>query len=202
DQRVVLAAHVFDDRFIKLIACNFDRGGLHDTAKRNDSHIGRTAADIDHHVAVRLGDVDARADRRRDRLLDQEHTLGARLRARVNDRALLDLGDDRGHTDDHIGLEQTEALHLTDKLLDHTLGHLIVRDDALTQRADGDNIARRTAEHFLCLRADGENFARNLVHRHYGWLIEYNALALDIDEHGRCAKINANIAGEQRKLSR
>ena len=165
DERVVLAAHIFDDRLVELVARDLDRGGLDDAAERDDRDVGRAAADVSDQIAVRPADVETRADGRRDRLLDEEHALRTGLRAGVDDRTLLDLGDDRGHADDDVRLEQAEALYLADELLDHQLGHLVVRNDALAQRTDGDDVVRRAAEGLLRLRADRHELSRHLVHR-------------------------------------
>ena len=197
----MLAAHIFNDRLVELVARDLDRGGLDDTAERNDRDVGRAAADVNDQIAVRPADVETRADGRRDRLLDEEHALRTGLRAGVNDRTLLDLGDDRGHADDDVRLEQAESLYLADELLDHQLGHLVVRNDALAQRTDGDDVVRRAAEGLLRLRADRHELSRHLVHRDDRRLVEHDALALHIDENGRRAEINADVARKKREVS-
>ena len=194
DQRIVLTADVLDNGLVELIARDLDGRGLDNAAKRNNRHVGRAAANIDHQIAVGPVDVDARADGRRDRLLDQKNALCARLRARINDGTLLHLSDDGRHANDHIRLEQVDTLHLCDEFLDHALGHLVIRNNALAQRTDGDNVARCTAKHALRFLAHGKDFAGNLVHRHNGRLVKYNALALDIDQHGCRAEVDADIA--------
>lgn len=92
----------------------------------DDRNIARAAADVDDEVTVGLGDVDACADGRRDRLLNEVHAARARLNARVDDRALLDLGDAGWHADDDARLEELEAHDLVDELLEHPLGHLVI----------------------------------------------------------------------------
>ena len=79
-----------------LDAGDLDGGGLHDAAEGDDGDVSGAAADVHHHVTVGLGDVDARADGRRDRLLNEVHAARALLNARVDDRALLALGDAGG----------------------------------------------------------------------------------------------------------
>ena len=64
------------------------------------------AADVHHHVAVGLGDVDAGADGGGHRLLNEVDLPGAGLDARVDDGALLHLGDAGGDADDDPGLEE------------------------------------------------------------------------------------------------
>ena len=73
DERVVLAAHIFDDRLVELVARDLDRGGLDDAAERDDRDVGRAAADVSDQIAVRPADVETRADGRRHRLFDEVH---------------------------------------------------------------------------------------------------------------------------------
>ncbi|MPM44943.1 hypothetical protein SDC9_91625 [bioreactor metagenome] len=77
-------------------------------------------------MTVGLGDVDARADGRGQRLLNEVNPPRASLHARVDHGALLHLGDARGHADDHTGLEEPEGANLPQKLLEHPLGHVVV----------------------------------------------------------------------------
>ena len=112
DEQVVLAAHILDDGLVELVARNLDGGRLDDAGERNDRDIGRTAADVDDHVALGLGDVDARTDGGGDRLFNEVDAARAGLNARVDDRALLDLGDAGGNADDDARLEELEAMTL------------------------------------------------------------------------------------------
>ena len=75
----------------------------------DDGDVGGAAADIHDHMAVGLGDVDARTDGGGQGLLDEVHPAGAGLDARVDDGPLLHLGDAGGHADDHAGLEEAEG---------------------------------------------------------------------------------------------
>src|SRR5699024_10205014 len=137
DEHVVLLADILDHRLVELVAGDLDGGGLHHAAQRDDGNVGGAAADVHHHVAVGLGDVDARADGGGHRLLDQVGPAGTRLDAGVHHGALLYLGDAGGHADEQTGLGEGEGGHLLDELLEHPLGHVIVGDDALPQGAHG-----------------------------------------------------------------
>ena len=150
----MLAAHILDDGLVELVARDLDGGRLHHAGERDDRDIGRAAADIDDHVALGLGDVDARADGGGDRLFNEVNAARAGLNARVDDRALLDLGDAGGDADDDARLEELEAHDLVQKFLDHALGDFIVGDDALAQGTDGDDVAGGAAQHGLRVRAD------------------------------------------------
>ena len=97
------------------------------------------------------------------RLLDEVDPAGAGLDARVDDGALLDLGDAGGHADHDPGLEQADGGHLADELPEHPLRHVVVGDDAVPQRADGDDVAGGAAQHLLGLGADLQQLAGVLV---------------------------------------
>ena len=102
-------------------------------------------------MAVGLGNINACADGSRHRLLDQVDLTGAGLDTRVNDRALLDLRDTRGHTDHQTGFEEVGGSDFTDKFPQHPLGHIVVGNNALPQGADGNDVAGGTAQHILRL---------------------------------------------------
>ena len=95
-QRVLLLAEG-DDRLVELVAADPDGLGGDDAAERDHRDLGGAAADVDHHVAGRLVDRQAGADRRGHRLLDDVHLAGAGLVAGFLDRALLDPGDAARH---------------------------------------------------------------------------------------------------------
>ena len=74
DEDIVLAAHIFDDGLVELIAGHLDGGRLHHAGEADDGNVAGAAADIHHHMAVGLGDVDAGTDGRRHGLLDEVDT--------------------------------------------------------------------------------------------------------------------------------
>ena len=193
DKHVVLAADIFHHGFVKLVAGDLDGGALHHTAQGDHSDVGGAAADVHDHIAVGLGDVHARPNGRGHRLLDEVHPAGARLLARVDDGAFLHLRDDAGDADDHVGLEQPEAQHLFDKVLDHLFGHFIVGDDTLAQGTHGDDVAGGAAQHALGLRADGQRLAGVLVDGHHGRLAQGDTLALHEHQNGSSSQIYTNI---------
>ena len=193
------AAHILHNGLVELVAGDLDGGALHNAAEGDDSDVGGTTADIHHHVAVGLGDVDAGADGGGNRLLDQVHLPGAGLDTSVDHSALLNLGDAGGHADDDPGLEEGDPGHLMDKLFQHPLRHVIVGDHALPQGADGDNIAGSTAQHGLRLCAHLQQFAGVLIQRHHGGLVEHDALALHINQNRRGTQIDTNILSHRHK---
>ena len=99
DEQVVLALDVLDDRFVHLVAGDPDRTRVDDAGHRDHGDVRRPAADVEDHVAGRLGDRQPRADRGHHRLLDEEDLGRLGLQRRVAHRALLDLGDLARHSD-------------------------------------------------------------------------------------------------------
>ena len=193
DEQVVLAAHILHDRLVELVARDLDGRAFDHAGEGDDRNIARAAADVDDEVTVGLGDVDARADGRRDRLLNEVHAARARLNARVDDRALLDLGDAGGHADDDARLEELEAHDLVDELLEHPLGHLVVGDNALAQGADRNDVAGRAAQHGLRVRADLQQLARILINGHHARLVEHDALVLYINQNRRGTEVDTDV---------
>ena len=57
------------------------------------------------------------------------------------------------------------VVHLRDEMPEHRLGHFEVRDDAILQRTDRDDVGGRAAEHALRFVADREHFVRARLHR-------------------------------------
>src|SRR5256885_16581572 len=85
------------------------------------------------------------------------------------------------------GREELVVVDLLDELLEHLLGDREVGDHAVLHRPDGDDVARRLAEHLLRFLADGLNRffpvrTGFLSDRHDGRFIEHDALAADVDE--------------------
>jgi hypothetical protein len=99
-----------DDRLVHLVAADAHRAGVHDARERDDRDLGGAPADVDDHVAGRLGDGQAGADGRGDGLLDQVDLARTGDLRRLLDRALLDLGDAERHADDDARLDERRAL--------------------------------------------------------------------------------------------
>jgi hypothetical protein len=80
--------------------------------------------------------------------------------------------------------EAAAIVNLGDEVLDHRLGDFEVGDDAVAQRADRLDVARRAAQHHLGLFADGEDLALAALRgeRHDRRLVENDAATLHIDQ--------------------
>ena len=104
DRQRVLGTQVPCDRLVHLVTSDAHRARQRDATERDDGHLAGAAPDVDHHAPDRLCDIEARADRGRDRLLDQVDTTRAGRKRRLLDRPLLDLGDPRRGAHDQTGV--------------------------------------------------------------------------------------------------
>src|SRR5919204_477412 len=197
DQQLVLALGVVDDRLVELVAADPDRLRDHDAAERDDGDLARAAADVDDHRARRLANREAGADRGGHRLLDQVRLARPGREACLLDRALLHAGHPRRDADHDPRVRPPVLVHLLDEVAQHLLGHVEVGDDAVLQRADGRDRARRAAEHALGLDADGVHLAGARVDRDHAGLGEHDAAAADVDEGVGGPEIDRHVAATE-----
>ncbi len=197
DQKIVLALDVLRDGFVHLVAGDADGTRINDTRKRDDRDVGRSAADIDDHVAVRFGDRQAGTDRRRHRFFNQINFGRLCAIRRVFDRAALDLRDLGRDADHHTRAHPRFAVvRLADKMLEHLFRHFEVGDDAVLHRTDRDDIARRAAEHLFRVAADRLDLIRDFVDRNDRGFADDDAAALCVNKRVRRAQIDRQIAGK------
>ena len=197
DQELVLLLDVVDDRLVHLVAADAERLRDDDAAERDHGDLGGAAADVDDHVPGRLGDGQPGADRGGHRLLDQVGVAGARGERRLLDRALLDAGHAGGHAHDDARVREAVLVHLLDEVPEHLLGHVEVRDDAVLERPDRRDRARRPAEHSLRLDADGVDIACPLVDRDDGRLRENDPPPADVDQGVGGAEVDSHVAAAE-----
>ena len=180
-------AHIFNDGFVKLVACHLDRGAGNDAAQRDHRDVSRTAADVDDHHAVRLGNIDARADGCRNRFFHQINVLAACLSRRLFDRALFHFGHAARYADHDLRLEETSAsAGLADEVLEHSLRNIVIGDHAVAQRSDRDNVRRSSSEHLSCFFPDGQDLVGIVVDRDDRRLIEDDPFSFDVYEYIGC----------------
>ncbi len=198
DQQVVGLLDVLDDRIVHLVAGDADRLAVDDAGERDDRNVGRAAADVDDHVARRLGNRHAGTDRRGHRFLDEIPLAGLGAVGAVLDGALLDLRDLRGDADDDAGPDpDVPVVGFLDEVGQHLLGDLEVGDDAVLHRLDGHDVARRAPEHLLRVLADRLDAAVDLVDRHDRGLVDDDALASRVHAGIGRAEIDCEIARKQ-----
>ena len=119
---------------------------------------------------------------------------------RIAHRTLFDRGDLGRDADDdrRFGAEeraQPRALagDLLDEVAEHRFGHFEVRDDAVAQRPDRLDVARRLAEHQPRLFAHGERSVRAHVLGDHGRLAQHDAFALDVNEDVGGTQIDPDV---------
>ena len=196
-QHIVGPAHIPHDSLIHLVSGDLYRIGYDYPPERDDRDVGRTAADVDDHSAGGTRNVKSGPYRRGDRLLYEVGLPRARLIGGGDDRPFLDLGDPRGNADHDLRLEEHIPAGAADKILKHFQRDLVLAYDALTQRADRNDIAGSPSEHLLRLAPDLKYLIRRGIYRHDRGFPEYDALALHIDKHRRGTKVNTYIISEK-----
>ena len=194
DRDAVLATHVGLDRGVDVERA--DPHGLQgdDATEADDGRLGRTATDVDDHVADGLVDGQVGADRGGHRLLDQLGIGGTGTAGGVGDGATLDLGDGRRHTDDDLRAGEAADTDALQQQTDHPLGDLEVGDGTAAQRAHGDDVAGRAADHLPRLAAGGQHLTRLAVERDHRGLVEDDALALHVHQRVGGAEVDREVA--------
>ena len=190
-------ADVAGNRVVNGIAARADGTGDDDAAEGNDGDFARTAADIDDHAARRFLHRQARADGGSHGFLNQVGFAGAGLDGRVHHGTLLHFRDAARHADDDTGAqERMPAQGPVNEILQHGLGDVEISDDAVLHGTDGNDVARRTADHGLGFRADFQHFVRFAVHCHDGRLMDDDAFALAVYQCIRRSQVDAQVMGE------
>ena len=197
DEQVVFALQIVGDGLVHLVAGHAHGARVDDAGERDDRDIGGAAADVDHHVAARLGDGQAGADGRHHGLFDQVDFAGLGAVGRVLDRALFHLGDFRRHADHDARMHQHLAVvGLLNEVVEHLLGDFEVRDDAVLHGLDGHDVAGRAAQHLLGFLAYGFHLTGVLVDGHDGGLVHDDALAGGVNERVGGAEVDRQVAGK------
>ena len=178
----MLAAYIGLDCGVDVEAA--DTHGLEgdDTTQADDRGLAGATADVDHHVADRLVDRKVGTDGRGHRLLDQLGIGGTGSPGGVGDGATLNLGDRRGHADDHLRPGEPADTDSLQQEADHPLGDLEVGDRPAAQRPHGHDVAGGAPDHLPRLASGGEHLTGLPVEGDDRGLVEHDALALHVDE--------------------
>ena len=145
-------------------------------------------------MAVGLGNVDARAGRGGDGGLKQIDLARAGFDRGVDDGALFHAGDAAGDADDHAGLEEAEARDAGDEFLEHARRHIVIGDDAVGDRVDGNDVRRRAAKHLFRVAADLQQLAGHLIHSDHRRLAHGNAFSTDVEQRAGRAEIDGDVS--------
>ena len=189
----MLPPDVADERLIEFVPGDLDRFGHDHAAERDDRDVRRTAADVEDHMASGRGDVDPGTDGGSDRLLDEVGPFRARLCSRVHHGAFLHLRNAAWHADDDARLEDNGAAGFFDKVLDHFLCDVVLRDDAVPQRTDCRDVAGSAPQHHLRLPAEFQYFACIFIDSDDRGLLDDDPASLYVDENRSGAQIDANV---------
>ena len=194
DENVVLPADITDDGFVELVTRHLDGFGDDHAAEGQHRDVGGAAADVNDHMTVGRGDIDARTDGGSHRFLDEVGALGARLGRSVHNGAFFHFGDAGGNADDDAGLEDDgTAARALDKVLDHAERDLVLADDAVAERAHRRDIAGSTAEHHLCFAAELEDFVCIFIDCNNGGFSDHDPLTFDIHEDRGSPEVNSDV---------
>ena len=86
------------------------------------------------------------------------------------------------------------VVRLLNEVVQHLLGDFEVGDDAVFHRLDGDDVARRAAQHLFRFFADGFDFAGVLVDGDDRRLVDHDAFAARVDQRVSGAEVDGEVA--------
>ena len=82
------------------------------------------------------------------------------------------------------------VVRLLDEVVQHLLSVAKIGNHAIFHRLDGNDVARRAAQHLFRFLAHGFHFVCVLIHRDDGRLVHHDSLAFGIDQRVRGAEVN------------
>ena len=188
---------------VHLVAADTDAPAHDDAAEADHGDLGRATTDVDDEAAGRLAHRQARPDGGRHRLLDEACPARPGVEGGIADGPLLDLGDAGRDAEDHPrpGDEAEALVHLVDEVPDHLLGDVEVADDPVPERAHGDDVGRRPADHPLRLGSDGKDPFGLRVDGDDARFAHDDAAIANVDERIRGSEVDPDIAGEHAEES-
>ena len=156
-------AEVHRDGLVHLVARKTQRRRRDDAAERDDCNLSRTTTDVDNHRTRRFGDRQIGAHCSSHGLFDEISLTSARLDGSLEHSALLDgRGTARDADDDaRLGLPRVLARRgFVDECRDHSLGHIVVGNNAVFQRMLSRESVGRMVNHVLRFVADSQDAMR------------------------------------------
>ncbi len=88
-------------------------------------------------------------------------------------------------------------MSLMNEVIEHFLGYVEIRNNAVAQRPDGHDVARCAADHLLGFGADSQDLLGLFFDRHDRRFIDDNAAIANIDQGVCCPQVDADIKGEK-----
>ena len=114
----------------------------------------------------------------------------------LGDGPLLHLGDGRRHADQHAGPVEPGDPDPLQQQPDHALGDVEVGDGAAAQRAHGDDVAGRAADHLPGLVAGRQHLAALAVQGDDRRLVQHDAPALGVHQGVGRAEVDGQVASQ------
>ena len=120
-----------------------------------------------------------------------------RFARRVHHRATFGLRDAGRNGNDDVRFHDVEPpRRLRDEIREHCFRDVVIRDDAVFERAVRDDLVRRAADHFLRLGADREHGVVRTRERDDRRLIDDESLARHKNDGVRRPQINSDFLVE------
>ena len=121
-----------DNIFIKLIASHSQAFGNHDSAQGNNRHFGSSSANINNKIAPGFLNLKPGANSSCHWLFNQENLAGAGISGRIFDCLFLNFSHSPGNADNYPWPDKIKLalLRLINKIAEHLLGHLKIRDNS------------------------------------------------------------------------
>jgi hypothetical protein len=82
---------------------------------------------------------------------------------------------------------------LGNKVLQHLLGDIEIRDDAVAQWTDGDDVSRSPPDHLFGLGADGQYTLAFALDGDDGRLVDDDSLTADHNQGVSCPQVDADV---------
>ena len=128
------------------------------------------------------------------------HGRCARFTRRVFDCFALHQRCTARHTDNHARRGRPfAAVYFADEGFEHFAGDNEIGNDAVFERTDGSDAARRTSQHFFCFRTHRQCFIPShtvSLHGDYRGFVQNNAFTLYINERIGRTQIDSDVVGE------
>ena len=180
---------------VHIVSGRSDRLRRDNIPKRNDRHLGCSAADVDHHTAHRFIHRKPRSESCSHRLLNKINILCARLHRRIVNGTHLNLGNARGNTYHHLGAGNHRSLNcIAYESFKHSSGYVKVGNNAVLKRAHCRNAAGGTAYHFLGFSANRPHGVVSHVHRHNRRFAHNNTLTFNANKGIGCSEIYSDFS--------
>ena len=180
--------HIADKRLIEIITGDLNGGTDNRTPQRNNCDIGSTTANIHNHVSTGLGNINSCTNRCCNRLFDNGYFTCTGLQSRIFNSLPLYLGNSARYTDRNTGLPECLPSHcLLNEIFHHLFCDAVIGNNTLTQRAYGNNIARRSSKHQSGILTNCHNLICISIKSHNRGLLKDDSSSSDVNKNTCCS---------------